>query len=281
MTTLILDAFGQLSVPRAIDGQEDDLYNVFSARAELMGWGRASSAERPLFWTIEEAELNPDLDPGATFTEFVFAPNCIGFVQVGLDVAPLDVHFPPSTPGPARSGWYGYKPDYSRSSDPVLALPPLMQCFHDSLSRFGNVELSGLQVTARNLETGAASQRGRLVSVLNWFNTNMESQSDTIVSFDHGLLEDLHVPELVASLQYWNTGSFDFKSVVDTPDHCKAKTTVESTLFPALPLSSLGVSVTMPEWTPSSVGWTLASVLDTARAINPDASDFALRITRV
>jgi len=45
--------------------------------------------------------------------------------------------------------------------------------------------------------------------------------------------------------------------------------------------SGLGVSVTLPEWTASAVGWVLAKVIDTARASAPDVPNFAVRVTRV
>ena len=284
MPTLFLEAFGQLSGQPTIDAQEEDLHSVFRERAELMGWATTSQDRSPLLWAMEEVELNPDVDPVPTCTEFVFGPNCIGFAQVGLDVGPAEPVDPPRPqPRSGRSGWYGYAPlpYHRRSADPVLALPPLVQCFHDSLSRFGIVEMSALQVTASYLETGAASQRKYLVSVLNWFNTNLKASADAIVSFDHGLLRDDDVPGLLASLQRWNTWSFDFRSVVDVPDECMVEVTSRGHFDPVFPKSDIGVSVTMPEWTPSAAGWVLACVVDAARDIEPDASDFAVRVTRV
>ena len=284
MPTLFLEAFGQLSGQPTIDAQEEDLHSVFRERAELMGWATTSQDRSSLLWDMNEAELNPDVDPVPRTTHFVFDPNCIGFAQVGLDVGPAEpVDPPPPQPRSGRSGWYGYAPlPYRRrSADPVLALPPLVQCFHDSLSRFGIVELSALQATASYLETGAASQWGYLVSVLNWFNTNLKASADAIVSFDHGLLRNDDVPGLLASLQRRNTWSFDFRSVVDVPDECMVEVTSRGCFGPVFPKSDIGVSVAMPEWTPSAVGWVLASVVDAARDIEPDASDFAVRVTRV
>ena len=43
MSTLILEAFGQLSPgTNLIDSEEEDLYSVFRARSELMGWSTTS-----------------------------------------------------------------------------------------------------------------------------------------------------------------------------------------------------------------------------------------------
>ena len=49
--TLILEAFGQLTPGTAvIVGEEEDLYSVFRARAELMSWCTTSAHPRPLLF---------------------------------------------------------------------------------------------------------------------------------------------------------------------------------------------------------------------------------------
>ena len=71
-STLFLEAFGQLSPGTAlIDSEEEDLYSVFRARAELMGW-TTTSADRQLLWGMNEAELTAGSDASR-----------LGFVQVG------------------------------------------------------------------------------------------------------------------------------------------------------------------------------------------------------
>ena len=126
-TTLFLEAFGQLSDSPTIESKEEDLHSVFRERAELMRWATTSS-DRPLLWSMEEAEITADTEP-----------HRIGWVQVGLGIGPIEVLGTPANPGP---GWAGL-PTRQRSTDPVLALSPLVQCFSDALSRFGVVELSG------------------------------------------------------------------------------------------------------------------------------------------
>ena len=116
--TLFLEAFGQLSGPATIDSQEEDLHSVFRERAELMRWATTSN-DSPLLWSMEEAEIVADTDPYR-----------IGWVQVGLGVGPLEVLGPPSNPLP---GWLEL-PIRQMSTDPVMALPALVQCFNDSLS---------------------------------------------------------------------------------------------------------------------------------------------------
>ena len=269
MSTLFLEAFGQLSGPPTIDCEEEDLYSVFLTRSELMGWGAPSSTERPLLWHMEEAEITADSDS-----------DRIGFVQVGLGVGPLE---PMELPPQPRQGWsYSALGINRKSTDPVLALPPLVQCFHDSLSRFGDVELTGLQLAAMRLDIDAARQLGNLVSMLNWFNTNLKERADALVSFDRNLLGDHEVSELVAGLQWRNTGSFEFRSVVDVPEQHMVKMAAEEpSWLDRRDGLVLGISVTMPEWTPSAAGWVLASTIDAARAIEPAPGSLAVRITRL
>ena len=266
MSTLFLEAFGQLSGPPTIDCEDEDLYSVFLNRSQLMGWGAPSSNERPLLWHMEEAEITADTDP-----------TRIGFVQVGLGVGPLEqVELPPQP----RPGWaaLGMR---AKSTDPVLALPPLVQCFGDSLSRFGDIDVSCFVVTVIRLNVDPVCQLGHLVSMLGWFNTNLKGRVDALVSFDQNLLGGRDVSDLLANLQWRNTGAFDFRSVVDVPEQHMVDVAAEGPRwFDRCDASSFGVSVTMPEWTPSAAGWVLASTIDGARTIEPNADNFALRITR-
>ena len=269
MSTLFLEAFGQLSGPATIDCAEEDLYSVFLTRSELMGWGAPTSDDRPVLWAMEEAEVAAGTDP-----------HRIGFVQVGLGVGPLE---PVDLPPPPRQGWsYSALGARRRSTDPVLALPPLVQCFGDSLSRFGDIEVSRFQVTAIYLNIDPVSQLGHLVSMLNWFNTSLEGKTDALVSFDQGLLGVQNVPELVAKLQRRNTRPFEFRSIVDVPEEHMVKTSAEEhSYIDRRDGSDLGVSVTMPEWTPSAAGWVLASTMDAARTIDPEPDNFTVRVTRL
>ena len=58
-TTLLLEAFGQFSRDTNLVGivSEEDLYSVFRAHAELMGWSTTSSRRASLLWEMNEAEL--------------------------------------------------------------------------------------------------------------------------------------------------------------------------------------------------------------------------------
>ena len=269
MSTLFLEAFGQLSPgTNLIDSEEEDLYSVFRARAELMGW-TTRSAGRSLLWGMNEAELTAGSDASR-----------IGFVQVGLQVGDLE----PTKVSPVPVLGLGYTNlgVRRRSVDPAMVLPALVQCFDDALRRFGTIELSVLQVTAYGLDPGARSPADRLVSGLNWFNFIPEGRADAFIAFDQELLGGHTEAELVASLRRRNTGSFEFGPVAAVPEQHAIQTSIDERIHSFSPAcSGLGVRVTLPEWTASAVGWVLAIVIDRARAIAPDVRNFAVRVTRV
>ena len=272
MSTLFLEAFGQLSGTATIDSREEDLYSVFRERAELMHWVTTSS-DRPLLWLMEEAEITADTDPFR-----------IGWVQVGLGVGKIEAFVEPTRPSSDPVQGWAYAPlaVHRRAIEPALVLPALIQCFHDALRRFGVVELSSLQATASFMDADAQSCISYLVSVLNWFNTDLKAGAEAIVAFDQDLLEGGRVSELVSILQRRNTRPFEFSAFTPVPEKHMVSIPAETRPYhPIAPQSDTGVCVTLPEWTPSAAGWVLASVVDAARLINPDASNFALRLTRI
>ena len=273
MPTLFLEAFGHLSAPATIDSLEEDLYSVFRARSELMGCSDTSFRQRPMLWGMEEAEITADTDPSR-----------IGWIQVGLDFGNIDPD-PYRLPSNPPTGWT-YAPLHAherrrRVAEPAVVLPILVQCFDDALRRFGVVDLSSIQLTAHYLDTMAQSD-SHLVGVLNWFNTNLKAGADAIVAFDQGLLGEQDVSELVATLQRRITEPFEFGPVIAVPEQHMVNVPSEMSHHrPIVPKSDLGVFVTLPEWTPSAVGWILARVIDVARADAPDVSNFTIRVTRV
>ena len=247
---------------------EEDLYSVFTARAELMGWSTTSARRRPLLWGMNEAELTAGIDASR-----------IGWVQVGLEVGDIEPTRVPSVPVPG----YGYAPlgVHRRAVDPALMLPALIQCFDDALRRFGVVELSGLQVSANFLAPRMQSYAD-LVSMLNWFNTTPKGRADALIAFDQELFAGHTEEELVANLQRKNTGPFEFGPVVAVPEQHSIKAGIEAPVRSISPSrSGLGVSVTLPEWTASAAAWVLAIVIDAAGTSAPDVSNFAVRVVRV
>lgn len=266
MSTIFLEAFGQLSDSPTIDSREECLYSVFRERAELMRWGTTSKGDS-LLWSMEEAEITSDTEPYR-----------IGWVQVGMDIGRVDILSTPANPDLGRVA----SPIRQRSINLPMALPALVQCFSDALGRFGVVELSGIQLTASYLNADAQSCTRYLVSVLNWFNMNLKAEAEAILAFDQGLLEAGKVSELVAELRYRNTYPFEFRTLAAVPDKHKVKVPVDDMpLYPASPQLDTGVFVTLPEWMPSAAGWVLASVIDAAQLIQPGTTDFAIRVTRV
>ena len=270
MSTLFLEAFGQLSPgTNLIDAEEEDLYSVFRARAELMGWSTTSNRRRPMLWGMNEAELTAGTDASR-----------IAWVQVGLEVGDLE---PTRVPPAPVTGWgYASLGVRRRAAEPAMVLPALVQCFDDALRRFGDIELSGIQVTAYDLDPNARSPAGDLVSALNWFNITLMGKADALIAFNQELLGGQTEAELVAGLQWRNTGLFKFGPVVAVPEQHSIKASFEwpeRSISPAR--SGLGVSVMLPEWTASAVGWALATVIDAARGGAPDVRNFAVRVTRV
>ena len=148
MSTLFLEAFGQLSPgTNLIDSEEEDLYSVFRVRAELMGWSTTSPHGRSLLWNMEEAELTAGIDASR-----------IGLVQVGLGVGDVEHYRVPPTP--VRG--FGVR---QRPGEPSVALTALIQCFEDALRRFGDVDLSGIQVTASGLDPSTRPARAAILAL--------------------------------------------------------------------------------------------------------------------
>ena len=227
-----------------------------------------------MLWGMEEAEITADTDPSR-----------IGWIQVGLDVGNIDPYRVPSRPILVSA----YTPIellkwldvHRRPAEPAVVLPILVQCFDDALRRFGVVDLSSIQLTANDMDPMEQSY-SYLGSVLNWFNTNLKAGADAIVAFDQGLLGGQDVSELVATLQRRITEPFEFGPVIAVPEQHMVNVPSEMSYHrPIVPKSDLGVFVTLPEWTPSAVGWILARVIDVARADAPDVSNFTIRVTRV
>ena len=132
------------------------------------------------------------------------------------------------------------------------------------------------------METCIGNSTRYLGFVLNWFNIDSKARADAIVAFDQALLKDDDVHKLVAGLRRRKNGTFEFRSVVDVPEECMIEVTTETSFHPVYPaIAHQGVLVSLPEWTPSAVGWVLASVINAARALESDTSRFAVRVTRV
>jgi len=186
--TLVIEAFGQLAsgvgMPIPSDDAEEDLYSLFTAHSELMGWSTTGRRQRPVLWGMNDAALTVGADGSR-----------IGWVQVELE----------------------------DGVEPVTALPALIQCFHDALGRLGTVELSGLQVTGSELQS-ARSCSADLISALNWFNTAPRAMSPAAIVIDDQSLKGRTDTELVATLQQLNTGGFEFGPQLPMAHHHASET---------------------------------------------------------
>ncbi|MXY46528.1 MAG: hypothetical protein F4Y44_05975 [Chloroflexi bacterium] len=181
MATVFVEAFG-----RFLSGgyhPDEDLYSVFRARSVLMGWytppQRKPSSLSPVFWRMEEADLCEQND----------APR-IATAQVGLEAGvPI-----------------------------VIALPALIQCFDDSLRRFGAVELSGYQVTASGLEAMQESAPFHLLfhlfEMTNYFEVSHRSTEATMIVYE---LAKGYGLQLATELEKLSTNTFRYQRAAYTP----------------------------------------------------------------
>ncbi|MGE0543594.1 MAG: hypothetical protein AB7R89_25810 [Dehalococcoidia bacterium] len=165
--------------------------------------------------------------------------------------------------------------------EPALVLPALVQCFDDTLRRFGVVEVAGLQVTASHLQVGEESRAWNLVSGFNWFTTGQGPRAEALIAFDNGLLQGRSESAFVANLPRVNGHSFAFGPLVPVPPQHSIEVPVEAPSDVVLSPAPWGLSVGLPEWSASAAAWVLAVVIDTARAGGPAPRNFAVRLTRV
>ena len=103
-----------------------------------------------------------------------------------------------------------------------------------------------------------------------------------MVAFDQRFLGGCSAVELVRNVRRRNTGTFAFGEAVSVLDQYIVRRLAD-TPHPNIPieLSGLGLSVVLPEWTASAVGWASATGVDVARVRAPETKNFAVRIARV
>ena len=256
-----------------------------------MNWSTVWSRDRlPLLWDTYEAEFPAGNDASRIGWVYVQLSNLVDLNKAIPEIRNLPVlgERPPIPEG-AIAGWATISEGDVRRFDVAtvkiaVTLPALTQCLDDALRRFGDVELSGLQVTCHNahLDTGVGPRGGHLAYAPNWLDTvAQQARAGAVIAFGQGFLEGHTEAELVASLQRWNTGSFEFGPVVAVPEQHSIEVEEQPFLSISPAHSSLGVSVTLPEWTASAAAWVLANVINAARDFASDVRNFSVRITRV
>ena len=280
MTTILAEAFGHLSLhqDRSVHVLGEDLYSIFLARSQLMGWSTINSSAAltkvPLLWDMNEAELTYE-DDG----------HRIGFAQVGLNVGSgFDTVDLNEQKPPRLSHQAGGEPAPFPTSptdtptDPVLAIPPLIQCLNDSLRWFGGVEIAAAQVTAFDIAPRQQSYLHRLVSVLNWFNIGTAIERPrALVTVAADQWDASKEAEVVDAIHETNTGSFEIGSLITAPAEYAAG---PDWAWPQFSRTNMGLDVSMPEWSPSTVGWVAATLFEAALDRGPAPQALSVRVTR-
>ena len=240
--TIFVEAFG-----RFLSGgyhPDEDLYSVFRARSVLMGWytppQRKPSSLSPVFWRMEEADLCEQNDALRIAT-----------AQVGLeDGVPI-----------------------------VIALPALIQCFDDSLRRFGAVELSGYQVTVEGLE---AMQESRpfdllfhLFDMTNYFEVSHRSTEATLIVYE--LAKGCGL-QLVTELERFSTNTFRYQRTAYTP----GRDVPSEMLHPEQPRVGMTehLRLSLPEG-PDAAGRAMAIALYEVLTLSPGTTDARVSLTYV
>lgn len=252
--TVFVEAFGSLSPPPHTNGlinaEEEDLYSVFRARSVLMSWyseGRAT--ERPMAWHMHEAEITADDEnPGPHGSRIAYA-------QVGLE---------------------------HHAAELMLRLPALIQCFHDAVRRFGDINLSAIQVTAVGLTPDPPSCLINLISSDNWFNTATDTRANAIITFDHETLSNHTETKPFSRFQkgIGGGGLFTFGPLTKASESQRIAVPAETPYFPNTQPSDTALPVTLPEWTPGAIGWAIAAAVDGVRTASPELEHVIVRITR-
>ncbi|MCY4575470.1 MAG: hypothetical protein OXC55_02505 [Chloroflexi bacterium] len=146
------------------------------------------------------------------------------------------------------------------------------------MSRFGKVELTGIQVFGRGFDPRVE----RFIATPNWFNIGPSQRTEAIIAFDEGLLGGPVEPQTIAERLTIKNGQFRFGPLVDLPEEYSIGRKRDQWPF-MLSVSPYekGLAVTLPEWTPTAIGYALGMVTDRAAKIDPTPENFVVGIARV
>ena len=260
MPRLIVRAYGQLTpAPDQIASTAwEELYSVFLARSELMRWTDLYAAPwtqptSPL-WAMNDADLNTDPDDDE-----------LGWAQVGLDVG-LTADLAEQVSRSEREA-AAFKPapfpiGQGRATDPVVAIPPLIQCLDDALRRYGRLAVTGYQTEVHDPSPRQQSLSQPLVGVLSWFNvTTAEAQTRASVTVASDVWSKWIAEQVVADFQQSKTGPFS--------------------LGPFIRMRQGGTAeVELPEWSPAAAGWVIATLVDAVLVRAPLLRGLSVRVAR-
>lgn len=290
--TLIVDVFGNISpipelvapdsefIPDPDNPLDGYLWGVFRPRSELMGWSGGEDQGKPFLWVVHEAEL--------TFHQ---EESRIGWTQVGLDVGPVVAgSLDPSTPiyvdGPfpkqdrSPAGWSAFPMPDVPSTDPAVAIPPLVQCTTDAIRWFGDTDMSALQVTGIDVSSTKRPHEFQFASVLHWFHApRSKPHTRAVVTVSADRWNDRMASALADDIGQWNSGSFEFGPLITVPEAHIPRPDMAFTEWSSA-VSNLGLPVSMARWDASSIGWIIARIFDLALALDRAPTNLAVRVTR-
>ncbi|MEZ4554371.1 MAG: hypothetical protein R3B59_10760 [Dehalococcoidia bacterium] len=251
---VVVEAFGTFARRESVHIAEGTVWSLFLSRAEMMGWSVTSETGgapptgargRSALWSVHEAELSDDRDSSDS--------GRLAWAQIGV-AAGVPV---------------------------AVALPSVGECLHDTLRRFGRVEISGLQFTVSSMRRGGGSSLRRLVQWLAWFSTTSGPPAVAFIATDQDMLGGRDGTRWASQLGEVAGTLFRFEWVTGTPAHFAIRPPADAPTAGGLASARPGVKVLLPEWSVAAAIWAVALVIDSALAEAPDTSDFAVRITRL
>ena len=249
-TILNIEGFGDRAVRpgqigRVVDPDED-FYVAFRSRSILMSWlTYEPNDNRQLAWSMRKAGLF------ATLSSEGSSESCVAYAQVAV------------------------KPELN---DVILRIPALVQCFHDALERFGVASVTALQLTARSLRPSPIKVLTELTMCLDWFDHGTGGSTHALLSLDE-LTADRTEPDPFATLRNVPCGGFTFGILSSTVPAHRIAGFGNGRLLPELSPADTGVPVTMPGWTPSAIGWTLAMAVHAILSLDSHLPELVVRIS--
>ncbi len=201
----------------------EDFYSMFMARSTSMMWSSAS--------------LNPP------------STDLWGMNDAGQEWSPRD----PSS----RIAWVQVGLSNESAGARRLPIQPIVACVKDSLSRFGEVALIGIQLLLPVQLAGPA--HSPLVSGLNWFNDcDPDARASIRITLDAGRDDYIRqkAAEIFTTLQQLNTGPFTFHSYsLDESLGVQLEPNVVGDMWLGQGRHPVTVEATVPDWNFDAVGW--------------------------
>lgn len=225
-STVFVGVYGSIRLHPWIKPEllSEDVYSMFMARSTSMMWSSAGLNPPPagLLWGMNDAGQEwSSHDPSSR----------IAWVQVGLS---------------------NESPNARR-----LPVQPIVACVKDSLSRFGEVALTGIQLLLPVQLAGSA--HSPLVSGLNWFNDcDPDARVSIRITLDAGRDDDVRrkAAEIFTTLQQLNTGPFIFHSYsLDESLAVQLEPNVVGDMWLGQGRHPVTVEATVPDWNFDSASW--------------------------